>query len=552
MKIDPRAGQLAKASDLVDVPKLLTAYYEDRPDSGVPEQRVVFGTSGHRGSSFLRSFNEWHILAITQAICLYRQQQKIDGPLFLGIDTHALSRPALASAVEVLAANGATVMLAGKDDFTPTPVISHAILTYNHGRTTGLADGIVVTPSHNPPDTGGFKYNPPHGGPAEGAITSWIESKANDFITNKLDGVKRVLYAKALGSATTHTQDYMTAYVEDLQNVIDMQAIRNSGITFGVDPLGGAGVHYWQPIAERYGLNLKVVNDVVDPTFRFMTLDWDGKIRMDPSSPYAMQSLIALKGKFDVAFACDTDHDRHGIVTKTAGLLPPNHYLAVCIHYLFSNRSQWGKSAAVGKTVVSSSMIDRVTAKLGRKLYEVPVGFKYFVQGLLKGDLGFVGEESAGASFLRRDGSVWTTDKDGIIAALLAAEITATTKKDPGEIYQEFTKEFGDPLYDRTDAPATSQQRDKLAKITKESIQVPDLAGEKILTILTNAPGDGNAIGGVKVAAKNGWFAARPSGTEDIYKIYAESFSGKEHLQKIQSEAQTIVDKALATAASAS
>jgi phosphoglucomutase len=552
MKIDPRAGQLAKASDLVDVPKLLTAYYEDRPDPGVPEQRVVFGTSGHRGSSFLRSFNEWHILAITQAICLYRQQQKIDGPLFLGIDTHALSRPALASAVEVLAANGATVMLAGKDDFTPTPVISHAILTYNHGRTTGLADGIVVTPSHNPPDTGGFKYNPPHGGPAEGAITSWIESKANDFITNKLDGVKRVLYAKALGSATTHTQDYMTAYVEDLQNVIDMQAIRNSGITFGVDPLGGAGVHYWQPIAERYGLNLKVVNDVVDPTFRFMTLDWDGKIRMDPSSPYAMQSLIALKGKFDVAFACDTDHDRHGIVTKTAGLLPPNHYLAVCIHYLFSNRSQWGKSAAVGKTVVSSSMIDRVTAKLGRKLYEVPVGFKYFVQGLLKGDLGFVGEESAGASFLRRDGSVWTTDKDGIIAALLAAEITATTKKDPGEIYQEFTKEFGDPLYDRTDAPATSQQRDKLAKITKESIQVPDLAGEKILTILTNAPGDGNAIGGVKVAAKNGWFAARPSGTEDIYKIYAESFSGKEHLQKIQSEAQTIVDKALATAASAS
>jgi phosphoglucomutase len=443
-------------------------------------------------------------------------------------------------------------MLAAKDEFTPTPVISHAILTYNHGRTTGLADGIVVTPSHNPPDTGGFKYNPPHGGPAEGAITSWIESKANEFITNKLDGVKRVLYAKALAAATTHTHDYMTAYVEDLQNVIDMQAIRDSGITFGVDPLGGAGVHYWQPIAERYGLKLKIVNDAVDPTFRFMTLDWDGKIRMDPSSPYAMQSLIALKDKFDVAFACDTDHDRHGIVTKTAGLLPPNHYLAVCIHYLFSNRSQWGKGAAVGKTVVSSSMIDRVTAKLGRKLYEVPVGFKYFVQGLWKGDLGFVGEESAGASFLRRDGSVWTTDKDGIIAALLAAEITATTKKDPGEIYQEFTKEFGDPLYDRTDAPATSQQRAKLAKITKESIQIPDLAGEKILTILTNAPGDGNAIGGVKVAAKNGWFAARPSGTEDIYKIYAESFSGKEHLQKIQSEAQTIVDKALATAASAS
>jgi len=552
MKIDPRAGQLAKASDLVDVPKLLTAYYEDRPDPHVPEQRVVFGTSGHRGSSFQRSFNEWHILAISQAICLYRQQQKIDGPLFLGIDTHALSRPALASALEVLAANGVEVMLAEKDEFTPTPVISHGILTYNHGRKTGLADGIVITPSHNPPDSGGFKYDPPHGGPAEGSITSWIESKANEFLTNNLDGVKRVLLEKALASSTTHTHDYLTAYVEDLQNVIDMQAIRDSGITFGVDPLGGAGVHYWQPIAERYGLNLKVVNDVVDPTFRFMTLDWDGKIRMDPSSPYAMQSLIALKDKFDVAFACDTDHDRHGIVTKRGGLLPPNHYLAVCIHYLFSNRLDWGKGAAVGKTVVSSSMIDRVTAKLGRKLYEVPVGFKYFVAGLLNGDLGFGGEESAGAAFLRRDGSVWTTDKDGIIAALLAAEITAKMKKDPAEIYQEFTKEFGDSLYDRTEAPANSQQKAKLEKLTKESIKVPNLAGEEILTILTNAPGDGNAIGGVKVAAKNGWFAARPSGTEDIYKIYAESFSGKEHLQKIQSEAQTIVDKALATAVSAS
>jgi phosphoglucomutase len=552
MKIDPRAGQLAKLSDLVDVPKLLTAYYEDRPDPHVPEQRVVFGTSGHRGSSFQRSFNEWHILAISQAICLYRQQQKIDGPLFLGIDTHALSRPAWASALEVLAANGVDVMLATKDDFTPTPVVSHAILTYNHGRKTGLADGIVITPSHNPPDSGGFKYDPPHGGPAEGSITSWIESKANEFLENNLNGVARVLLAKALASATTHTHDYLTAYVEDLQNVIDMQAIRDSGINFGVDPLGGAGVHYWQPIADRYGLNLKVVNDVVDPTFRFMTLDWDGKIRMDPSSPYAMQSLIALKDKFDVAFACDTDHDRHGIVTKSTGLLPPNHYLAVCIHYLFANRLQWSKRAAVGKTVVSSSMIDRVTAKLGRKLYEVPVGFKYFVAGLASGDLGFGGEESAGAAFLRRDGSVWTTDKDGIIAALLSAEITAKMKKDPGEIYQQFTKEFGDPLYDRTEAPANTQQKAKLEKLSKESIRVPDLAGEKILTVLTNAPGDGNAIGGVKVVAENGWFAARPSGTEDIYKIYAESFSGKEHLQKIESEAQTIVDQALATAASAS
>ncbi len=552
MKINPRAGQPANTSDLVDVPKLITAYYEDRPDPHVPEQRVVFGTSGHRGSSFERSFNEWHILAITQAICLYRQQHSIDGPLFLGIDTHALSRPALESALEVLAANNVHVMLAEKDDYTPTPVISHAILTYNRGRKTGLSDGIVITPSHNPPEWGGFKYNPPHGGPAEEQVTSGIESKANEFLTKNLSGIKRMLFDKALSSPTTHKHDYLTAYVQDLQNVLDMEAIRNSGLSFGVDPLGGAGVHYWQPIAERYGLNLKVVNDIVDPTFRFMTLDWDGKIRMDPSSQYAMQSLIALKDKFDVAFACDTDHDRHGIVTKSAGLLPPNHYLAVCIHYLFANRPQWGKDAAVGKTVVSSSMIDHVTAKLSRKLYEVPVGFKYFVNGLLPGDLGFAGEESAGASFLRRDGSVWTTDKDGIIAALLAAEITAKMKKDPGEIYLQLTKELGEPLYDRTEAPATSLQKTMLERITKESIQVPDLAGEKILKILTNAPGDGNAIGGVKVVAESGWFAARPSGTEDIYKIYAESFSGKEHLQQIEAEAQAIVGKAFATAAAAS
>lgn len=548
MKTNSRAGQPANASDLVDVPKLITAYYEDRPDPHAPEQRVVFGTSGHRGSSFERSFNEWHILAITQAICLYRQQHKIDGPLFLGIDTHALSRPALASALEVLAANGVNVMLAVQDDYTPTPVISHAILSYNHGRKTGLSDGIVITPSHNPPESGGFKYNPPHGGPAEEDITSWIESKANEFLINKLNGVKRMLFEKALSSPTTHKYDYLTPYIQDLQNVVDMEAIRNSGIKFGVDPLGGAGVHYWNPIAERYGLNLKVVNDLVDPTFRFMTLDWDGRIRMDPSSEYAMCSLIGLKDKFDVAFACDTDHDRHGIVTKSSGLLPPNHYLAVCIHYLFTNRPEWGKDAAVGKTVVSSSMIDRVTAKLGRSLYEVPVGFKYFVDGLLHGKLGFAGEESAGASFLRRDGIVWTTDKDGIIAALLAAEITAKAKKDPGEIYRELAQEFGDPFYDRTEAPATTVQKVALEKITRESIDVSDLAGEKILTTLTDAPGDGNSIGGVKVVAKHGWFAARPSGTEDIYKIYAESFNSKEHLQQIETAAQAIIGKAFTTA----
>jgi len=552
MKINSRAGQPAVASDLVDVSKLITAYYEDRPDPHIAEQRVVFGTSGHRGSSFDRSFNEDHILAITQAICLYRQQHKIDGPLFLGIDTHALSQSAFASALEVLAANGVEVMVADKDDYTPTPVISHAILTSNQGRKAGLADGIVITPSHNPPESGGFKYDPPHGGPAEEEVTSWIEAKANEFLINHLSGVKRMPFEKALSSATTHKHDYLTAYVEDLHNAIDMEVIRNSGIALGVDPLGGAGVHYWDPIAERYGLNLKVVNDVVDPTFRFMTLDWDGRIRMDPSSVYAMQSFLALKDNFDVAFACDTDHDRHGIVTKSSGLLPPNHYLAVCIHYLFANRPQWGKDAAVGKTVVSSSMIDRVTEKLGRRLYEVPVGFKYFVDGLLHGGLGFAGEESAGASFLRRDGTVWTTDKDGIIAALLAAEITAKSRNDPGELYLELTQEFGAPLYDRIEAPANSIQKAALEKMTKESVHVSDLAGEKILTILTDAPGDGNSIGGVKIVAKGGWFAARPSGTEEIYKIYAESFTGKQHLDQIEAEAQVIVGKALTTEVSVS
>ena len=552
MKINSRAGQPAIAADLVDVSKLITAYYEDRPDPHIAEQRVVFGTSGHRGSSFDRSFNEDHILAITQAICLYRQQHKIDGPLFLGIDTHALSQSAFASALEVLAANGVDVMVADNDDYTPTPVISHAILTSNQGRKAGLADGIVITPSHNPPESGGFKYDPPHGGPAEEEVTSWIEAKANEFLINHLSGVKRMPFEKALSSATTHKHDYLTAYVEDLHNAIDMEVIRNSGIALGVDPLGGAGVHYWDPIAERYGLNLKVVNDVVDPTFRFMTLDWDGRIRMDPSSVYAMQSFLALKDNFDVAFACDTDHDRHGIVTKSSGLLPPNHYLAVCIHYLFANRPQWGKDAAVGKTVVSSSMIDRVTEKLGRRLYEVPVGFKYFVDGLLHGGLGFAGEESAGASFLRRDGTVWTTDKDGIIAALLAAEITAKSRNDPGELYLELTQEFGAPLYDRIEAPANSIQKAALEKMTKESVHVSDLAGEKILTILTDAPGDGNSIGGVKIVAKGGWFAARPSGTEEIYKIYAESFTGKQHLDQIEAEAQVIVGKALTTEVSVS
>ena len=459
MKVSPNAGKPAEASMLVDVPRLITAYYTETPDPSVPEQRVAFGTSGHRGSAFDKAFNEWHILAISQAICLYRTQKKIDGPLFLGMDTHALSVPALASALEVLAANGVEVMFAEGDEYTPTPAISHAILTYNRGRKTGLADGIVITPSHNPPHDGGFKYNPPNGGPAESAVTAWIEAKANEFLENGLRGVKRIPFERALRASTTHRHDYLNAYIIDLGNVIDMDAIRGAKISMGVDPLGGAGVHYWGPIAERYGLNLTVVNDAVDPTFRFMTVDWDGQIRMDPSSPYAMQRLIGLKDRFEIAFACDTDHDRHGIVTKSAGLLPPNHYLSVAIFYLFQHRPKWRKDAAVGKTVVSSQMIDRVTAKVGRKLYEVPVGFKWFVDGLLDGSLGFVGEESAGASFVRLDGSVWTTDKDGMVPALLAAEITARMGRDPGEIYRELTREFGEPVYDRVEAPATPEAK---------------------------------------------------------------------------------------------
>ena len=548
MKIHPRAGKIAEAAELVNVPRLLTAYYEERPEAGEAAQRVAFGTSGHRGSSLARSFNEWHILAIAQAICQYRRQQGIDGPLFLGIDTHPLSEPAQASAIEVLAANGVETVLAENGEYTPTPVVSHAILTYNRGRKTGLADGIVVTPSHNPPDSGGFKYNPPHGGPAGAETTSWIEKRANEFLLGKLEGVRRRTYREALGAATTHWRDYRTAYIEDLGSVLDMEAIAGAGLRLGADPLGGAGVHYWPRIAERYGLNLTVVNLDVDPTFRFMTLDWDGKIRMDPSSPYAMQSLLGLKDKFDVSFACDTDHDRHGVVTAGAGLLPPNHYLSVCIHYLFGARSQWPARAAVGKTLVSSGMIDRVAAGLGRKLYEVPVGFKYFVDGLVGGDLGFVGEESAGASFLRRDGTVWTTDKDGIIAALLAAEITAKTGRDPGRIYQDLTGKYGEPVYERMDAPADARQKAVLARLSPGDLPADTLAGEPIRSVLTAAPSDGAPIGGVKVSAENGWFAARPSGTEDVYKIYAESFRGAEHLKRIQQEAQDIVSQALAAA----
>jgi phosphoglucomutase len=546
MKISPLAGKPAPASLLVNVPRLITAYYSEKPDPSVPEQRVAFGTSGHRGSAFDRSFNESHILAISQAICLYRAQQKIDGPLFLGADTHALSTPAMATAAEVLAANGVELMLSEGDEYTPTPVISHAILTYNRGRKTGLADGIVITPSHNPPEDGGFKYNPPNGGPAEGAITNWIQTKANEFLEAKLEGVKRISLDKALQASTTHRHDYLNAYIPDLGNVIDMDAIRGSKLHLGVDPLGGAGVHYWGRIAERYGLDLTVVNGEVDPTFRFMTVDWDGRIRMDPSSVYAMAQLIAMKDRFDLSFACDTDHDRHGIVTKSAGLLPPNHYLSVAIFYLFQHRPKWRKEAAVGKTVVSSSMIDRVTAKLGRKLYEVPVGFKWFVDGLLDGSLGFGGEESAGASFSRLDGTVWTTDKDGIVPALLSAEITARMGRDPGEIYRDLTSEFGEPAYDRVDAPATSEQKELLSKLSPAQVKIADLAGEKIQTVITTAPGNGAPIGGVKASAESGWFAARPSGTENIYKIYAESFKGADHLQRILAEAQKIVDDALA------
>lgn len=545
MNISPYAGKPAEPSMLVDVPKLISAYYNEIPNPSIPEQKVAFGTSGHRGSSLKKSFNEWHILAITQAICLYRKQKKIDGPLFMGIDTHALSIPAFATAMEVLAANEVELMIANGDEYTPTPVISHAILSYNKNRKSGFADGIVITPSHNPPDDGGFKYNPSNGGPAPTEVTKWIGEKANEFLVNKLKDVKRVRHEKALHAATTHHYDYLNKYVNDLGNVINMDIIKNSKISIGVDPLGGAGVHYWEPIAARYNLNLTIVNKTVDPDFRFMPLDWDGQIRMDPSSPYAMKNLVSLKDKFDISMACDTDYDRHGIVTKKAGLLPPNHYLSAMIFFLFQNRHEWDINAMIGKTVVSSQMIDKVAGKLKRKLYEVPVGFKWFSEGLLDRSIGFCGEESAGASFCRINGEVWTTDKDGMIAALLAAEITATIKKDPGEIYDELGNELGVSVYDRIEAVATPAQKKILAKLSPEQIHIKELAGEKIISVITKAPGNSAPIDGLKVSTENGWFAARPSGTEDIYKIYAESFLGNEHLKNILKEAQSIVDAAL-------
>jgi phosphoglucomutase len=545
-RINPLAGQPPPPQMLVNVSRLITAYYTHRPDPAIAEQKVAFGTSGHRGSSFQSSFNEWHVLAISQAICEYRKLQGTNGPLFLGMDTHALSEPAIASALEVLAANGVDIMLARNDEYTPTPAVSHAILCYNRQRHSGLADGIVITPSHNPPDAGGFKYNPPNGGPADTDVTGWIQTRANQLIAAGLAGVNRISVAQALRSPTTHRHDYIAAYVADLDQVIDMSAIRGAKIRMGVDPLGGAGVHYWGPIAERYGLDLTVVSEEVDPTFRFMSVDWDGKIRMDPSSSYAMQRLIALKDRFDIAFGCDTDHDRHGIVTRSTGLLPPNHYLSVAVYYLFQHRPQWRPDAAVGKTVVSSQMIDRVAAKLGRRLYEVPVGFKWFVGGLLDGSLGFGGEESAGATFLRRDGSAWATDKDGIIAALLSAEITAHMGRDPGVIYRELSSELGECVSDRVDAKATPAQKSLLGKLSPQQVKSKQLAGEPIQTILTQAPGNGASIGGLKVIAEHGWFAARPSGTEDIYKVYAESFRGADHLQRVLSEAQGIVGEALA------
>ena len=545
MTLSPLAGKPAPAQLLVDIPRLVTAYYTGQPDAAIATQRVAFGTSGHRGSSFELSFNEWHVLAISQAICLYRQMKGINGPLFVGIDTHALSTPAGASALEVFAANGVETMIAANDEYTPTPAISHAIICYNRGRTSGLADGVVITPSHNPPESGGFKYNPPNGGPADTDVTKWIEAKANELLAARLSGVKRISYEQALKAGTTHRHDYLNTYVGDLKNVIDMDTLRGANLRLGVDPLGGAGVRYWSAIGEHYGLNLEVVNTSVDPTFRFMCVDWDGRIRMDPSSSYAMQGLIGLKERFDVAFACDPDHDRHGIVTPSGGLLAPNSYLAVSIDYLFNNRPHWRADAAVGKTVVSSGLIDRVSARLGRRLYEVPVGFKWFADGLFEGSLGFGGEESAGASFLRLDGSVWSTDKDGLIPSLLAAEMTARTGRDPSQLYQKMTEDLGRPFSTRVDAQATPQQKALLSKLSPEQVQSTHLAGETITQILSHAPGNNQAIGGLKVMTENGWFAARPSGTEDIYKIYAESFIGDEHLARLVEEAQVLVDAAI-------
>ena len=546
MGIHPLAGRPAPASTLVDVTKLASAYLTEKPDPSVREQRVSFGTSGHRGSSFKGSFNEDHIVAIIQAVCEYRTAQHTTGPLYLGKDTHALSEPAFVTTLEVLAANGVEVMIDLDGGYTPTPVISHAILTYNHGRTSGLADGIVITPSHNPPEDGGIKYNPPHGGPADTQVTKWIEDRANTLLTNNLHGCNRLPIEQARQASTTHRRAYIDAYVGDLAKIIEMDTIKSAKLKLGIDPLGGSGVAYWQPIVERYGLNLEIVNPTVDPTFRFMPLDWDGKIRMDCSSPYAMANLIALKDRFDVAFGNDADNDRHGIVTRS-GLMNPNHYLAVSIAYLFANRDGWKSNAGIGKTLVSSSLIDRVAAKLQRKLVEVPVGFKWFVSGLLDGSLGFGGEESAGASFLRKDGTVWSTDKDGIIMDLLAAEMMAKTGRDPSELYRNLTNELGEPVYERIDAPATPEQKAVLSKLSPDQVKATQLAGDKIVAMLTKAPGNGAAIGGLKVVTDNGWFAARPSGTEDVYKLYAESFKGKEHLKRIQEEAQALVANALAS-----
>jgi phosphoglucomutase len=543
--ISPLAGQPAGEAQLIDVRKLVAAYYELQPDPAVLAQRVSFGTSGHRGTSFDRSFNEAHVLAIAQAICLYRRENGIDGPLFIGIDTHALSLPALESALEVLAANGVETLIAKDGEFTPTPAVSHAILGYNRGRETGLADGIVVTPSHNPPDNGGFKYNPPNGGPADSLTTSRIEAKANSLLEAGLKEVRRVSIDRARRAPTTREHDFLSAYVDDLRNVIDFDVIRASGLRMGVDPLGGAGVHYWSHIAERYRLDLAVVNETVDPTFGFMTLDWDGRIRMDPSSPHAMRSLIELKDRYDIAFACDTDHDRHGIVTPGGGLMAPNHYLTVAVDYLSRNRSRWTRRAGVGKTVVTSAMIDRVSARLGRKVYEAPVGFKWFVDGLLDASLALACEESAGASFCRIDGTVWTTDKDGIVPALLSAEITGRCGRDPGALYAELTGELGNPAGDRVEAAATPEQKQRLAKLAPQEVRIGELGGEAVDRIIDRAPGNDAPIGGIKAIAANAWFAARPSGTEAVYKIYAESFRGEEHLRAVMREAQDVVDRAL-------
>jgi phosphoglucomutase len=544
MKVSPLAGKPVDPSRLVDVPRLVTAYFTGRPDPAVATQRVAFGTSGHRGSSLDLSFNEAHIVAISQAICLYRRRHNINGPLYLGMDTHALSVPAFASALEVMAANNVDTMVDSAGGYTPTPAISHAILTYNRGRTTGLADGIVITPSHNPPEDGGFKYNPPNGGPADTEITGWIQNTANEFLTNDLAGVLRVPYQRARAASTLHKHDYISAYVADLGNVVDMEAIRSAGVKLGIDPLGGAAVHYWPAVIDKYKIQATVVSDLVDPTFRFMTADYDGKIRMDCSSPYAMTRLLAIRDRFDVSFANDTDADRHGIVTRAAGLMNPNHYLSAAISYLYRNRPKWRPDARVGKTVVSSAMIERVAASLGRKIVDTPVGFKWFVDGLVDGSVGFAGEESAGASFLRIDGNVWTTDKDGLILGLLAAEITARGT-DPGKLYDDLTRQFGTPAYERIDAPATPAQKAILGKLSAEQLNARELAGEKILATITKAPGNGAPIGGIKVSSESGWFAARPSGTEDVYKIYAESFRGVDHLHQIQAEAQELITRVL-------